>query len=222
MPTPPAGATTARPGRAAYHHGDLPAALTAAALQLVSERGADAFSLREAAARVGVSPSAAYKHFADKDELLAAVARHGFAMLASTTEEAMLAARARHRTAKARAVAAWEANGLAYVRFAIAQPAHFQLMFGSHGAGSGRVVRGTSSSGLDPYQLLTKALDDLHAAGAIAPERREGAELTAWSAMHGLTCIVIGRALIDPDRLDVEKAVLRTARTVLRGLADGH
>jgi AcrR family transcriptional regulator len=70
------------PGRpATYHHGDLRRALVDAALALVQERGAEGFTLREAARRVGVSQTAPYRHFETKEALLAAVAEEGFTTL---------------------------------------------------------------------------------------------------------------------------------------------
>lgn len=67
--------------RGAYHHGDLKRALTDAALQLVQEKGPKGFTLREVARRAGVSAAAPYRHFADKAQLLAAVATQGFLQL---------------------------------------------------------------------------------------------------------------------------------------------
>src|SRR5512144_3334234 len=75
--------------RARYHHGDLRNALLETALRLVSERGAEGFSLREAARAVGVSPGAAYRHFADKAALLGALSADGHARLAVAMQRAL-------------------------------------------------------------------------------------------------------------------------------------
>ena len=80
------------PTRPTYHHGDLRNSLIRAALALVAERGVEGFSLREAARTVGVSASACYRHFSDREELLAAVAHEGLDTLA----EEMRAAAAKH------------------------------------------------------------------------------------------------------------------------------
>src|SRR3954468_5563284 len=79
--------------RATYHHGDLRNAFVRAALGLVSTRGVHAFSLREAAREIGVSPSAAYRHFTDKEALLDAVASDGMERLADEMQRAGHAAR---------------------------------------------------------------------------------------------------------------------------------
>jgi len=75
--------------RDSYHHGDLAAALKAVAIELIAARGVEGFSLREAAAAVNVSPSAAYKHYASKTELLAAVTEDSFEELNASLQRAM-------------------------------------------------------------------------------------------------------------------------------------
>src|SRR5689334_8708216 len=121
--------TTSAPNRASYHHGDLRNALLQTALRLVAERGPEGFSLREAAREVGVSPSAAYRHFADKEALLYALALDGHARLANAMERA-LGRVAGERGTAAHAAAALNAIGEAYVEFAVRHPSHFRVMFG--------------------------------------------------------------------------------------------
>jgi AcrR family transcriptional regulator len=204
------------PARAAYHHGDLRAALIAAATELVGRHGTEGFSLREAAARVGVSPSASYKHFADKADLLAAVAMQGFAALADELERAAGRVRPARRL---RSVAVLEAQALAYVRFALARPTQFQVMFGPYGAGSSRSVDGVGAGGKPAYQLMREALDALVADGVITRSGRGNAELAVWSAAHGLAGILLNRLLVDADSVAVAAAVRSVIRPVLRGLA---
>ena len=75
--------------RRTYHHGDLESALLDASIELITTKGADAFTLREVARRVGVDHAAAYRHFADKNMLLEAIAARGYAELAERLEEAV-------------------------------------------------------------------------------------------------------------------------------------
>ncbi|PKV98553.1 TetR family transcriptional regulator [Nocardia fluminea] len=103
-----------------YHHGDLPSALVRAAVELLEEDGAADLSLRAAARRAGVSTAAPYRHFADRDALLSAVAAVGFRALA----EQLVAASAEPSTPEDLATIA-----VAYVRFALARPALFRVMF---------------------------------------------------------------------------------------------
>src|SRR5215469_1548797 len=105
-----------------YHHGDLRQALVRSALEILSEAGVGGLSLRGAARRARVSAMAPYRHFADKEALLAAVAEYGFRELATRlTAAAEPAADSR---------AGLAALGVAYVLFACEQPSLFKLMFG--------------------------------------------------------------------------------------------
>jgi AcrR family transcriptional regulator len=107
-----------------YHHGDLRAALIAAAEAELIEKGVDAFSLRGAAKRAGVSHAAPAHHFKDTMALLDALAAAGFARLTATMKEEQAAAGAGN---KAQLVAV----GIGYVRFALDNPELLQLMFGT-------------------------------------------------------------------------------------------
>src|SRR5258708_2170231 len=97
-----------------YHHGDLHAAILSEAARLVAERGADRVSLRELARGAGVSHAAPAHHFVDRRGLFTALAAQGFALLT----EALTNARGHFADA-----------ALAYVRFALEHPGHYQVMF---------------------------------------------------------------------------------------------
>src|SRR5690242_4627498 len=107
----------------AYHHGDLRRTLLEASLELIAESGLDALSLREVARRAGVSPGAPYHHFESREQLLTALAVDGFALLGEAMRSARDAAGAED------VIERFGAIGEAYVRFALAHPAHFRLMF---------------------------------------------------------------------------------------------
>jgi AcrR family transcriptional regulator len=204
--------------RSAYHHGDLRAALIEAAAALVAERGTEGFSLREAAATVGVSASASYRHFASKGDLLAAVAQEGFAALAVAMEQSAAAIALGRPRRGLRAAAVIEAQALAYVRYALDHPTRFQVMFGPYGAGSERPERGVGDSGLTPYRILQASLDALVAEGELTVGARHGAELPLWCSLHGLASILINRALMNPDKIPIERTVRRVVRVAVAGL----
>ncbi len=170
-----------------YHHGDLRNALIKQAVKLVEEGGAEAFSLREAARLVGVTANAAYRHFADKSDLLNAVARVGVSRQERCILKALALAAARETPAAA-AMERLKALGRGYVAFAVAHPELLRVMFGSrgHGALDESGFRRTA-----PYALLGRTLDDLAATGALPAERRPGAELKAWTVVHGFAALVI-------------------------------
>lgn len=126
--------------KAKYHHGDLRGALIIAARQLVEEKGAENFSLADACRLAGVSTAAPYRHFRDRDEILAEVTASGFELLSDSS----MAAVAEKGVGTLDGIVAM---GHAYVRFAVENQAVFRLMFGQNPAIKGtEPVTGTGQS----------------------------------------------------------------------------
>jgi AcrR family transcriptional regulator len=204
---------TDAPNRGRYHHGDLRHALLEAALELVSSRGPEGFSLREAAREVGVSPAAAYRHFEDKKALLAALALDGMGRLAMAMEQAVAQVKGAPGSA-ARAAAELSAVGVAYVEFAVHHPAHFEVMFGPwcEHPDVTEVPPEVRPLGRDPYQILVDSLDALVRTGAVTPAMREGAEISAWSTVHGLASLLVSEAMpLGPaERAQAQALIFRT------------
>lgn len=177
--------------RRTYRHGDLRRALLDAGTELARGGGPDAVVLREATRRAGVVPSAAYRHFADRDALLAAVCSAAQAALA-VAMEAELAGVGRRADPTEEARVRLRAVGTGYLRFAQSEPGLFRTAFSPsedlQNAGS---PSRAGDGGLTPFQLLAAALDGLVEAGALPRERRPGAEFLAWSAVHGLAMLLI-------------------------------
>lgn len=167
-----------------YHHGDLRSALLAAGLQALEDGGE--LSLRALARTAGVSASAVYRHFPDKDALLAALAREGLAMLAA-------AQRAASDRAGGGAVG-FNATGGAYVRFALDHPALFRLIF----AHPPKRAAGEEAD---------EAMSLLHAnAKALAPAGTEPKlfALRAWALAHGMAMLMLdGQVPRDDDLVDM-------------------
>jgi AcrR family transcriptional regulator len=113
--------STSKASKATYHHGDLPGALVRAAIELLEDSGETEFSLRAVARRAGVSPAAPYRHYADREALVSAVAAVGYRELA----ERLAAAHPSPSTPAQLASVA-----IAYVQFALERPALFRIMFG--------------------------------------------------------------------------------------------
>src|SRR6187431_2953333 len=105
-----------------YHHGNLKEALVNAALELIAEKGPAGFTFADAARWAGVSPAAPYRHFRDRDELLADVARRGFEQFAGALEAAWDGGRPDPMTA-------FERTGKAYLAFARTEPSYYSAMF---------------------------------------------------------------------------------------------
>ncbi|MFI1584415.1 TetR/AcrR family transcriptional regulator [Embleya sp. NPDC020630] len=181
--------------RSTYRHGDLRRALIEAALELARAGGPDAVVLRETTRRVGVAPNAAYRHFADRHALLAAVAQAAMARLAVTMEaeiDAATAHSARDADRLSTARTRFRAVGQGYVAFAQAEPGLFRIAFTFH-ADMAQAEDSTAAgtAGRTPFQILGDALDDLVDAGALDETRRPGAEFLAWSAVHGLAALLV-------------------------------
>ena len=185
----------------AYHHGDLRNALVAAATKLVKQGGEDAFSLREAARDVGVTANAAYRHFASKSDLTAAVAGQGFEHLAQRMRKAMEAVSRRSRK-DVPSIARFKAVGRAYVEFALDNPRLFRLMFGEQGISClrGETKQQRAVAAPTPYELLGQSLDELVTDKLLAPRMRPGAELKAWSLVHGFASLALDGRAVFPSR----------------------
>lgn len=173
--------------RRGYHHGDLRGALLAEGLRLLATRDVEDLSLREVARGVGVSATSVYRHFPDKDALMAALAQEGLARLA----EAQKAASAEAGGGKA----GFAATGRAYVRFALANPALFRLIFASP-------CRGKADEH-DEAEAMT--LLRANAAAEIGADRADPAArvnaIHAWSLVHGLAMLMLDRQIPADDAL---------------------
>jgi AcrR family transcriptional regulator len=211
-------ATNQLPPRRTYHHGDLRQALLEAGIALARVGGPEAVVLREATRRAGVVPNAAYRHFVNRHALLQAVRAAALSTLARAMEKELTRQR-RGKQGKDAARASLRAIGSAYLHFARTEPGLFRTAFGvpgdpettTHPAMAGK-------SGLNPFQLLSTALDELMQAGLLPVERRPGAEYLAWSAVHGLAMLVLEGPLHRLSRAEVRRSEQRLLTMVEQGL----
>ncbi len=174
-----------------YQHGDLREALVQAGLKLLTEQGLAGLSLRAAAQLAGVSHAAPYRHFSDKQALVAAIAERGFRLLTASMREELTAARAKD------AVEQMLALGVGYVQFGIRHPDYLRVIFGGVLDGDAPTPE-LRAAGEEAY----RALRDVVAAGL---ERGEltGADpdlvsLTCWSLVHGLSTLLSSGAVPPP------------------------
>lgn len=164
--------------RQSYHHGDLRAALIDEALKSLEGSSLEQLSLREIARKVGVSAPAVYRHFPSKETLLRALAEHGLSLLARKQQAA---------AAKASGAAGFAQTGRAYVRFALAHPNLFRLIF-IHTPG--RMRADVESPEGSPAFLLRSSVARSLGAKATPEKIFEGA-LRAWSLVHGLSMLIL-------------------------------
>ncbi len=182
------GGVTSTVTRDSYHHGDLANALAAAALDLARRGGPEAGVLREAARQVGVSPTAAYRHFAGHDALMDTI-KHLCQTELVGRMEAELAAGTPEPDPGREAVRRLRALGRGYVRFAQEEPGLFHTAF-CRGAG-GAEEQWTAMLTAPGFVALNTTLDDMVKYGALDAAHRDGAEIVAWSSVHGLAMLLI-------------------------------
>ena len=198
--------------RRAYHHGDLKNALVVAALELIATKGARALSLREVARATGVSHASTYRHFPNKESVLATIAEQGFRELTQRMRDAALHSpsgplQSLHRV------------GLAYVAFGVAHPHHLQIMFGdlitSHAAYPSLLDASSAA-----FEVLASSVRAGQEAGLVRGSDEHLVSLAAWSQVHGLALLIAsgqippkGSAPLQPDTL--ADAVLKLLQTGL-------
>ena len=181
--------------------------LVAAGLELARTGGPEAVVLREATRMVGVVPNAAYRHFADHDELLAAVCTA--AMWEFAGRMAARVARVRGKAGDpAAALRRLNAIGSAYLEFARDEPGLFATAFAVPQDHAYGVPDDETGPYRTPLSQLRAALDELVDAHVLDPRRRAGIEYPIWSAVHGLA-VLTGqgplRALSDASRRHLEE-----------------
>jgi AcrR family transcriptional regulator len=157
------------PSKAPYHHGDLPAACISAAMELLEESGETALSLRAVARRAGVSPAAPYRHYADREALVSAIAAVGYRELAERLGAAHPAPATPDQLTSV---------AVAYVQFALERPALFRIMFGEP-CDRDNDERAAATAAVMLY--LREIV------GRVFPEADSDAMATAiWALVHGL------------------------------------
>jgi AcrR family transcriptional regulator len=181
-----------------YHHGDLRAALLDAALEVLEQDGATALSLRAVARRAGVSPAAPYRHYADREALVSAVAAVGYLDLA----ERLGAAHPAPSTAEQLADVA-----VAYVRFAIERPALFRIMFSEPcDRDNDERVAATAAVTLYLREIVARAFPDSDPE-ALAP--------AIWALVHGLAFLHLDGKLDATDPAAVDERVRGAVAAIL-------
>jgi AcrR family transcriptional regulator len=173
-----------------YHHGDLRRALLEEALRSIETHGVESLTLRTVGERLGVSRTALYRHFSDKQALLAAVGREGFRLLRLTLVEAW--------EQHGRGRAGFEAMGVAYVNFAAAHPSHYRVMFGRFLESCEKDAE-FNQEATSAFQVLVDSLVEQQQAGLV---RRDDPLVQArmiWSLVHGIAMLVIDGQLRGTD-----------------------
>jgi AcrR family transcriptional regulator len=192
-----------------YHHGDLRRALVEEAVRTIQHEGIDGLTLRAVGERLRVSRTALYRHFADKSALLAAVARDGFSMLRAALVDAW------EREGRGRA--GFEAMGLAYVRFAVANPSHYRVMFG------GFLAQPTADAELSreagaAFQVLVDAIVAQQEEGLVRRDDSVQLARFIWATVHGIAMLAID-GLLQHEAGGVEAVAALAVERLRTGIA---
>ena len=200
-----------RDGPRGYHHGNLKEALVRAALELIAEKGPAGFTFADAARWAGVSPAAPYRHFRDRDALLADVARRGFEEFASALAKAW-------DEGRPEVMAAFDRLGKTYLAFAKREPAYYSAMFEAGvPLDTDRELREASENAFAVLRAAAEKLVSLMPSQGRPPALMVA--LHVWAMTHGIASLFgrsdsVRRALPMPPEELLEAAVL----IYLRGL----
>jgi len=200
-----------RDGPRGYHHGNLKEALVRAALELIAEKGPAGFTFADAARWAGVSPAAPYRHFRDRDALLADVARRGFEEFASALAKAW-------DEGRPEVMAAFDRLGKTYLAFAKREPAYYSAMFEAGvPLDTDRELREASENAFAVLRAAAEKLVSLMPLQGRPPALMVA--LHVWAMTHGIASLFgrgdsVRRALPMPPEELLEAAVL----IYLRGL----
>ena len=175
---PRAGKKTAKP----YHHGDLRRALLDEALRTIQAHGVEHLTLRTVGERLGVSRSALYRHFADKQSLLATVGKEGFRKLRQAIADAW--------EGSARGRPGFETMGKAYVQFAMAHPSHYRVMFGKFIESASKDDQFVAEARA-AFQVLVDVLIELQRAGGVRNDDPAQMARFVWAVVHGTAMLII-------------------------------
>lgn len=168
-----------------YHHGDLRVALIAAAVEMITQQGLESITMRSLSEWIGVSRTAAYRHFENKEALLTATAIAGF-------DQFGLALHTARNNKSLDEIARFKEMGKAYLEFAIQNPAYYQLMFGNTIIQQSDAL---SASGSSAYNELLSMIKTLQEKALIAPSEPHVKAIYIWALMHGLASLTINNKL---------------------------
>lgn len=194
--------------KSTYHHGSLRMALLDEAARMISENGAESVTLRELGRRLGVSRTAPYRHFANKEAMLVAVAAEGFRRL----RERLHALEVPNPDDD---LARFQQMGVVYIQFAIENPAHYRLMYGREALRRAHYPELESAADAAFYELVG-IIESYQQAGKIKTADARALAYVTWSAVHGLASLLVDQQIKEYGNL--ETLARLTTKTLLEGI----
>ena len=198
--------------RRTYHHGDLRRVLLQASIRLIAQAGPEAFTLREVARMAGVSHNAPYRHFRDKESLLAAVAAEGFRQLARSLQE--------HAGKRRGAWQRFEAAGEGYVAFALRWPQHFAIMFDAPPPREDHPDYAAAAT--QAFGVLLGHIVECQQERSLPAGDPSRFALVAWALVHGIAKLAGTGRLGMTSKAEVMRFARFAIGCSLRGLAEGR
>lgn len=166
-----------------YHHGDLRSTLIEAAVGLIESKGFDALTFRGLGQVVGVSRTAPYRHFKDKNDLICAIAVQGFVGLSRALSQS------REANSDDNAIA-FSAMGHSYIDFALENPAHYRLMFGEHSVSDNPTDQMLDESKI-AFEELKKILQACQQINFVLKDNVDIQAAFVWSSLHGYCTLLL-------------------------------
>lgn len=197
--------------RTSYHHGDLRQALINAAVELMTTTDIKHLSLRQVARQAGVSHAAPYRHFADKNDLLAVVAEEGFRDFTTYLQQAVAAAPHSPR-------AQFLGSGVAYVRYALDHPTHYRLMFSEFPFDEERYATLAQVSA-QSFEVIVQIIEGGQAVGEFRAGEARQMALCAWTQVHGLALLILAQRLDVQSEAAIADLTTCLGQMLLQGVA---
>lgn len=198
-----------------YHHGDLKNALIQAGIDILADEGLPALTLRKVAARAGVSHSAPYAHFVDKQDLVAAISTRGMQLIQERLQAAL-------EQNAADPAALLQATAWAYVSFALDEPAYFNVIFSGVLEYEKQYPDFVEISHRN-FQQVVALVEHCQAAGLLRPGPADVLAVSIWSLVHGFTALLLERQIPHQvlQRSDIQDLLRQTLRQVTVNPAAG-
>lgn len=197
----------ARERKTAYHHGNLERAMVRLAVELISTHGVEELTLRKLGARLGVSPTAIYRHFSDKEDLMTRLAIEGFVEFTHTLLLAPKPGSPERPIVR---------MAIAYILFAHERPAYYRVMFGGN-IKERRQTEALMIAGERSFAVLSdEVAREIEAGRLRANLNPKQVAVSIWSLLHGFANLS-NNSHFDPTHVNVELAAISAIKTLLEG-----